>query len=426
MKKRFAVIIAGTLTAVTLSISSAASSEEWESAPLSFSTESMDITGGTLSWSEESMEWKAAFPSAFGEITLSGTYDEAGTMSVLEDSTGGHASDDIDKIQEVFARLLEGWRSAPLSFSSESMDITGGTLSWNENTNEWEAVFPSAFGDITLSGTYDEDGTMTVLEDSTGGHASDDIDLIQPVFSDALQGIFQEEAETVEYPENAFSAEIEAIDDYDGIWQAAITDIAKKYDPEQRNHDTIFYGASNFAYWTSMEEDLAPFSVENHAFGGSTDKDLEYWAKYMLYPYQPALVFFQTGSNDYVESDAETDGQKVSEAMEFKKKMFAEFHESMPDAKFIVMSGLLLPGRKEYVDMTLDINDQLKEFCESTEYMYYIDAESLTYDRETSSFVDDVESLFKEDQIHLTDSARITWAQNWILPMMKELKAPEK
>jgi len=58
--------------------------------------------------------------------------------------------------------------------------------------------------------------------------------------------------------------------------------------------------------------------------------------------------------------------------------------------------------------------------------MYYIDAESLTYDRETSSFVDDVESLFKEDQIHLTDSARITWAQNWILPMMKELKAPEK
>ena len=123
---------------------------------------------------------------------------------------------------------------------------------------------------------------------------------------------------------------------------------------------------------------------------------------------------------------AETDELKVAEAMSFKKEMFAELHEHMPDAVFVVMSGILLPGRAEYVDMTLDINDQLKTFCEETDYMRFIDAESLTYNRETKSFVDNVESLFNDDQIHLTDASRIVWAENWIKPAMEELNAPTR
>ena len=220
-------------------------------------------------------------------------------------------------------------------------------------------------------------------------------------------------------------ADIEKLADQRIPWQQFVLDIVKKHDPAVRNQDTIFYGASNFAQWISMEEDLAPYDVQNHAFGGSADKDLETWAPYLLYPYQPKIVFFQTGSNDYVQSDAETDELKVEEAMNFKKQMFAEMHEHLPDTQFVVMSGILLPGRAEYVDMTLEINNLLKAYCEETDYMTYIDAESLTYDRTTGSFVKDVESLFVEDQIHLTKEARITWAKEWIIPAMEALGAPK-
>ena len=34
--------------------------------------------------------------------------------------------------------------------------------------------------------------------------------------------------------------------------------------------------------------------------GGSTDKLLVKYADKLLYPYNPKIVFFQTGSNDYV------------------------------------------------------------------------------------------------------------------------------
>ena len=56
-----------------------------------------------------------------------------------------------------------------------------------------------------------------------------------------------------------------------------------------------------------MKEELQPYAVQYHAFGGSTDKDLREFAQFMLYPYNPQIVFFQTGSNAYVDSEAETD-----------------------------------------------------------------------------------------------------------------------
>ena len=175
-----------------------------------------------------------------------------------------------------------------------------------------------------------------------------------------------------------------------------------------------------------MEEDLAPFSVQNHAFGGSTDKDLLFWAPYILYPYSPKIVFFQTGSNDYVESPAETEEEKIAEAMDFKHAMFSEFHKKLPDAIFVVMSGILLPGRSEYVDMTLMINDRLKEYCAERDYMLFVDAEALTYDRAKGSFVENVNAMFLEDQIHLTDAARIIWANTWMRPLLQEIGAPVK
>ena len=50
--------------------------------------------------------------------------------------------------------------------------------------------------------------------------------------------------------------------------------ILQKYDFETRKGEIVFYGASNFRLWTEMENDLSEYKVQNHGFGGSTDKDL--------------------------------------------------------------------------------------------------------------------------------------------------------
>lgn len=205
------------------------------------------------------------------------------------------------------------------------------------------------------------------------------------------------------YPKIEIETELECGD----YWEEIIQGIEKQYSTDRKG-EIIFYGASNFARWTTMESDMKEYKVQNHAFGGSKDVELVYYADRLLFPYEPKIVFFQTGSNDYVDLSG-TDAEKVEKCMEYKKQMFAAFHEQMPDAKFVIMSGLLLPGRAEYLDLTLTVNEQLKQLADETDYLYFVDANEFTYDG-----TDFVEKLFVEDGIHLKNGGQILWYRNYI------------
>lgn len=193
--------------------------------------------------------------------------------------------------------------------------------------------------------------------------------------------------------------------------------IEKRYDAASRQHEIIFYGASNFRLWTEMENDLPAYKVQNHGFGGSTDKMLVEYADRILIPYQPEIVFFQTGSNDYV-GLLGSDEEKIAACMAYKRQMFAKIHGQLPEAKFVVMSGLLLPGRAEYMELTQRINRELKQLCEECDYLWFVDASDLTWDG-TNYAVD----LFVEDGIHLNHKGQLAWRDGYILPQLEKLTA---
>ncbi|MGN0796627.1 MAG: GDSL-type esterase/lipase family protein [Christensenellales bacterium] len=191
--------------------------------------------------------------------------------------------------------------------------------------------------------------------------------------------------------------------------------IIDKYDVSTRQNEIVFYGASNFRLWTEMENDLSDYKVQNHGFGGSTDKDLMERANKLLYPYKPQIVVFQTGSNDYVSLKG-TDDEKVAKCIEYKKQMFSTFHEKMPNSYFIVMSGLLLPGRSQYTELTRKINSELKALCESIDYLYFVNSEEMTFDGLTYE-----EELFISDGIHLNHEGQLLWCNDYIKPQISAI-----
>ena len=198
-------------------------------------------------------------------------------------------------------------------------------------------------------------------------------------------------------------------------WESEVKAIEQRYDATTRQGEIVFYGASNFRLWKDMETDLAPYPVQNHGFGGCTDHDLVQYADRILYPYKPEIVFFQTGSNDYV-SLSGTDAEKIGKCMAYKRAMFASFHEKLPDARFVVMSGLLLPGRKQYAEMTQEINRQLAALCEEYDYMIFVNAEEMTFDGK-----DYRTELFVDDQIHLNHDGQLLWCEKYIRPVLQQL-----
>ena len=198
-------------------------------------------------------------------------------------------------------------------------------------------------------------------------------------------------------------------------WDADVEKIRQTYPAEENRNGIIFYGASNFRMWTEMENDLPEYRVQNHGFGGCTDRDLMHNADKLLYPYHPAIVFFQTGSNDYVSLKG-TDAEKVAACMDYKKQMFAEIHDQLPDAKLVVMSGLLLPGRSEYRELTEEVNKALETLCEETDYLWFADASAMTWDGKRYA-----DELFVKDGIHLNHKGQLLWMRDYIRPMIEAL-----
>ena len=198
-------------------------------------------------------------------------------------------------------------------------------------------------------------------------------------------------------------------------FEQEIQDIARRY--AGRRNGIVFYGASNFRMWEDMEADLCEYKVQNHGFGGSTDKDLVAFAETALYPFQPEILFFQTGSNDYAGLSGAED-QIVDTCMSYKKHMFETFHKRMPHTQFVVMSGLLLPGRSQYTALTQRINAALQAYCETVDYMHFVDASALTYDGANYD-----NSLFISDGIHLNRKGQRRWCDEYIRPQIERLAA---
>jgi lysophospholipase L1-like esterase len=198
-------------------------------------------------------------------------------------------------------------------------------------------------------------------------------------------------------------------------WDSEVRKIEQKYPAAEKRNEIVFYGASNFRLWTDMETDLSAYKVQNHGFGGSTDRLLVQYADRLLYPYDPEIVFFQTGSNDYV-SMSGSDEEKADQCIAYKKQMFAQFHEKLPEAKFVVMSGLLLPGRSEYTELSELVNQKLKKLCDENSYLYFVNSSEMTFNGQKYR-----EDLFRKDGIHLNHDGQLKWMKEYIQPQIESL-----
>ncbi len=148
---------------------------------------------------------------------------------------------------------------------------------------------------------------------------------------------------------------------------------------------------------------------------GSADALATKHAEGLLYPYEPAAAVFQTGSNSCVCMTG-SDSEKLERCMAYKRQMYQGFHDKQPNARFVVMNGLLLPGRSECTPLTLCVNKEHAAPCaEHADCMTSVDASVLTFDGSGCQM-----DLFRDDGIHLNHSGEPVWRDGHILPALEE------
>lgn len=134
--------------------------------------------------------------------------------------------------------------------------------------------------------------------------------------------------------------------------------------------NVIFYGASNFTRWTSLESDMAPeLKALNHGIGGAVDSALLEHLTRLVLRYAPRAVVIQCSNNDvHKYSD-----QKCKQT---KQLLYDRIHKALPDTVVIFISHMPLPSRTQYWKDTTrlqDLNVWVKEFCDTHENCEYID-----------------------------------------------------
>jgi lysophospholipase L1-like esterase len=164
-----------------------------------------------------------------------------------------------------------------------------------------------------------------------------------------------------------------------------------------------------------MEQDLAPFVIQNHGFGGSTDDLLHKCAPQLLFPYEPSVAVFQTGSNDLAF------GKTLDELLVDKFAMFDEFHAQLPTTRFIIMSGIPVPGRPELRDAITTTNAAIGSYAAKHDHVTFADATDVL----TTESGDFRPELFRKDGIHLLDTGRAEWSKV-IVPALTAANAPTR
>ena len=62
------------------------------------------------------------------------------------------------------------------------------------------------------------------------------------------------------------------------------------------------------------------------------------------------------------------------------------------------------------------VNDELEEYCNSKDYMYFVDSEDMTY--QNGEYRDD---LFIKDGIHLNHTGQLLWRDEYIKPALDKV-----
>ncbi len=185
-------------------------------------------------------------------------------------------------------------------------------------------------------------------------------------------------------------------------YEKTVQEMAQKF--AGRDGEVIFYGGSNFVKWSTLDEDMEGYPVQNKSFGGSNDVTRHHFMKELIYDSNPAIVLYMSSSNDW------TQGKSLEEVTEFKQKLFDEMAENLPDTVFIILSSTPNPLRYygEYQEKMQGCDRWTAEYCAGHENFEYIDvvpALSLKEGAEPNR------ELWLDDDLHLNEAGYEILAQ---------------
>src|SRR5690606_12325216 len=133
----------------------------------------------------------------------------------------------------------------------------------------------------------------------------------------------------------------------------------------------VFIGSSSFNGWNDLESVFKDYNAINRGFGGSSLIDANYYAKDIIFPYQPRQIVIYSGEND-IPVDT-VDARMVFSQF---KTFFKTIRSNMPNVHVAYVSIKPSPSREEYLPIIKESNALIKEYLSTQKNAKFIDVYS--------------------------------------------------
>lgn len=177
-------------------------------------------------------------------------------------------------------------------------------------------------------------------------------------------------------------------------FDAEISKLAQVGVPSKENTPfVLLYGSSTFTHWGhyDSQKELAPFTICNRGFGGSTSADALYHLPRLVLPLKFDILALYEGDNDQVMNFTPEDVYNNLAAIVRIVRSY------QPKCKIVILGVKPSPSRVEFNSIRLLINKKLQTLVDHFDQVFYLDLDNVLLD--SNGYPN--RSLYLEDMLHL-------------------------
>ncbi len=178
----------------------------------------------------------------------------------------------------------------------------------------------------------------------------------------------------------------------------------------------IMIGSSFFKRWITAENDFSGIDIINFGIDGTRIGDwIKIWGKTII-PYEPSSILLYIGSNDF--------NNKVSIEIVLKniEKLLNEIKNKVPKIPIMYVAIAPTIARKDKWEQIKKFNNLVKELCESTSNLYFIDP-TCSMLKADGSLLNDI---YMNDNLHFNAKGYQYWSSAIVPEVSKIIKENNK
>lgn len=166
-------------------------------------------------------------------------------------------------------------------------------------------------------------------------------------------------------------------------------------------HPVLFYGSSSFRLWDSLAQDMAPWEVVNHAFGGSTLAACVHFFPRLVPPVGPRSLILYAGDNDL------GDGRTPAAVVASLQALIGLVDAQLGPLPLAFVSIKPSPARLHLREAIRAVNAAAWGLMAARPRSYLIDIHGPMLGRDAQPR----RELFADDGLHLSPAGYALWAE---------------